>query len=664
MAWLFRSFSTTACLTSFVVLICANGYDSSTLPQRPTDLQVTKVRNLDVTLTWKRPSNIPRATILLYRVRCATIGRSKSWGLDPLLEESATVQLEPNTQYNIHVKAMRKDDNKIQSAWQSLRVNTSHFVPARPTNLRQVRMTGLYVTVAWNKPLTTTTGIRDTSLLKYRVSSKRIDSVRKQISFTSTSATLRLVGNSTYQIQVQAVKSFNMNVFGPWSEILTLKSNPSAPTKPPKDVQLVSNTRTSISVSWGEIPENARNADILGFNVRCCKQADINCSPRKVALVYSLDITGLDPGKAYKVQVSGYNIKGSGPWSSSKQIIVGGRFLTTTQETTTAKLSTETLTSKTKKTSKVSTMSTRAPTTGTTPKPTATDDPLNSKGVVNNQNTQGGTSDGEKTHSVSQSTLPAALASQDERKPDLGSRRNVVIIGVAAGVLLLLILSIAVIVIYRRRSRRKDRHNGGILLHADNSRDTITHGTFSVRYTRPGDCSMTQSLLNGSVPPHRSLPRRPNSDAKDDSLLLGANCPEKCKLSVDLSPPGRSTFGGDRAEGLYDKLGDVASKNPRSSGSGERYVTRDQMGARSAKAPSAVTKAENCNGSVPSESTQQGDIYEKMQDSVHLYDTLCFKDRKDPVYENTKIDPNPPEHDESNSDGYEAMKKYNELQNE
>ena len=97
------------------------------VPQRPTDLRVTKVRNLDVTLTWKRPSNIPPDTILLYIVRCATIGRSKSWGLDPLLEESATVQLEPNTQYNIHVKAMRKDDNKIQSAWQSLRVNTSHF---------------------------------------------------------------------------------------------------------------------------------------------------------------------------------------------------------------------------------------------------------------------------------------------------------------------------------------------------------------------------------------------------------------------------------------------------------------------------------------------------------------------------------------------------------
>ena len=114
-------------------------------------------------------------------------------------------------------------------------------VPARPTNLRQVRMTGLYVTVAWSKPLTTTTGIPDTSLLKYRVSSKRIGSVRKQIIFTSTSATLRLVGNSTYQIQVQAVKSFNMNVFGPWSERLTLKSNPSGRFLLPQSVKLCYN---------------------------------------------------------------------------------------------------------------------------------------------------------------------------------------------------------------------------------------------------------------------------------------------------------------------------------------------------------------------------------------------------------------------------------------
>lgn len=114
-------------------------------------------------------------------------------------------------------------------------------VPARPTNLRQVRMIGLYVTVAWNKPLTTTTGVPDTSLLKYRVSSKRIGSVRKQISIRSTSATLHLVGNSTYQIRVQAVKSFNMNVFGPWSEILTLKSNPSGRFLSPQSVKFCYN---------------------------------------------------------------------------------------------------------------------------------------------------------------------------------------------------------------------------------------------------------------------------------------------------------------------------------------------------------------------------------------------------------------------------------------
>ena len=250
-----------------------------------------------------------------------------------------------------------------------------------------------------------------------------------------------------------------------------------------------------------------------------------------------------------------------------------------------------------------------------------------------------------------------------DKKPDTGSHRNVVIIGVAAGVLLLLILSVAVIVAYRRRSRRKGRQNGEIPFHADNSRDTVTHGSLSVRYTRSGDCSMTQSLLNGSVQPHRSLPRRPNSDAKDDSPLLGANFPEKCKLSVDISPPGESTFAEGRDEALYDKIGDATSKNPRTSDSGERYVTRGQMGARRGKAPSTETKAENnnCNGSVPSESTQQGDIYEKMQQSVHLYDTLCFKGREDPVYENTKVDPNPPQHEGRKTDDYEAMKKYDKL---
>ena len=51
-----------------------------------------------------------------------------SWPLPLQQAESAQLELlRYETLYNIHVKAMRNDDHRKQSEWESLRVNTSHF---------------------------------------------------------------------------------------------------------------------------------------------------------------------------------------------------------------------------------------------------------------------------------------------------------------------------------------------------------------------------------------------------------------------------------------------------------------------------------------------------------------------------------------------------------
>ena len=101
----------------------------------------------------------------------------------------------------------------------------------------------------------------------------------------------------------------------------------SVPSKPPTNVNVESNTRSSISVSWGMIPENSRNADILGYFVFYCEQNGTNCPLRDARLNYSLEITDLDPGKGYKVQVAGYNKVGLGTKSAARTVIVGGKFI-------------------------------------------------------------------------------------------------------------------------------------------------------------------------------------------------------------------------------------------------------------------------------------------------------------------------------------------------
>ena len=220
----------------------------------------------------------------------------------------------------------------------------------------------------------------------------------------------------------------------------------------------------------------------------------------------------------------------------------------------------------------------------------------------------------------------------------------------------MLVLLLAVFVLYRRRSRRKFLQDGGIVPRDINPPDTVTRGTFSVRYVPSDDTSMTQALLDQPVEPHRSLPRQ----MVEDSTLLGATSPEKCKLSVDLST-GQGKLAEGRDEGLYDSIGDAACKNPRED---ERYITRGKMGLTSDKAPleaSVVTKEPLCNGAVPAEFNRQGDIYEKMQNSTHVYDTVYPRGKNDPVYENTKVAPSPGEVNRGKEDGYEALGQYDKL---
>ena len=102
-------------------------------------------------------------------------------------------------------------------------------VPAKPTNLRVVYVSGLTVKVAWVEPQTTVAGIPDSSSLMYKISYRNLASqATRQFSTAFQAATLRLrLANTRYEIKVSAYKAFDARVYGPWSEELTLKSNES-----------------------------------------------------------------------------------------------------------------------------------------------------------------------------------------------------------------------------------------------------------------------------------------------------------------------------------------------------------------------------------------------------------------------------------------------------
>ena len=96
------------------------------------------------------------------------------------------------------------------------------------------------------------------------------------------------------------------------------------PSKPPTNVRLVSNTLSSITVSWGPIPKDGRNGVIRGFIVSYREEGAMTWTKRDVKLVYSQVLTNLATGKQYYVRVAGYTKVGRGSKFATKSIVVGG----------------------------------------------------------------------------------------------------------------------------------------------------------------------------------------------------------------------------------------------------------------------------------------------------------------------------------------------------
>ncbi|CAH3127740.1 unnamed protein product [Porites lobata] len=164
-------------------------------------------------------------------------------------------------------------------------------------------------------------------MIRYR---ELANSETRQIRRCTNQVSLRLLAKSRYAIDVRAFKKFIPSVVGPWSDKLTLQTNESVPSKPPSNVKAVSNTPSSITVSWDQIPGNGQNGVIQGYVVFYRDQSSSLWTESDVKLNSSLELTNLVTGKHYTVCVAGYTKVGRGVKSPQIQnIVVGGQRKTT-----------------------------------------------------------------------------------------------------------------------------------------------------------------------------------------------------------------------------------------------------------------------------------------------------------------------------------------------
>lgn len=84
------------------------------------------------------------------------------------------------------------------------------------------------ITVVWNNPGITETGITDTSKLNYYVSYMNVETkARRQVRTSTEQVSLKLEAITTYDITVKSYKAFNNMVAGSFSDPLTIKTNES-----------------------------------------------------------------------------------------------------------------------------------------------------------------------------------------------------------------------------------------------------------------------------------------------------------------------------------------------------------------------------------------------------------------------------------------------------
>ena len=102
------------------------------------------------------------------------------------------------------------------------------IAPGKIANLRVKRRSGLVVHLAWNETRTTINGKPDTSDICYLIRYRELaNSATRQIKRYTNQASLHLLANSRYAIDVRAYKKFIPLAVGPWSDELTLQTNES-----------------------------------------------------------------------------------------------------------------------------------------------------------------------------------------------------------------------------------------------------------------------------------------------------------------------------------------------------------------------------------------------------------------------------------------------------
>jgi RHS repeat-associated protein len=263
----------------------------------PSGLSVTGTTTTSVSLSWRASTGTVTGYAVYENGATTPVTTTSGTGT------TATVTgLSPSTTYTFTIAALGAGGT-AGSQSTSVTATTNMLPPAPPTGLTVTGTTDNSVTLSWTAPSGTVSGY---SVYENGGSTSVASS-------TSTSATVTgLNASQTYTFTVEATNAGGSSTPSASVSATTAAPPPAAPT----GLTVTGTTSSSVSLSW-----TAPSGPVTGYYVYQVVQTIIGPTQEQLSNVTvtgtTAVVTGLSRSTSYTLDVAGYNISGTGSYSST-----------------------------------------------------------------------------------------------------------------------------------------------------------------------------------------------------------------------------------------------------------------------------------------------------------------------------------------------------------
>ncbi|XP_068677582.1 protein sidekick-1-like isoform X3 [Montipora foliosa] len=279
----------------------------------PTSVQGHNLSSTSIFVSWGEvPPDDQNGVILSYTVtyRALPSGSEQMQNVTAPNTTATLTGLNEYTNYSITVFASTIKGGGNKSV--PIVAITDEDIPsAPPTSVQGHNLSSTSIFVSWGEvPADDQNGV----ILSYTVTYKALPDGSEQTHHVTAPTTLAtLTGLNEYTNYSITVFASTIKGGGPVSQPLIIITDQDVPSAPPTSVQGHNLSSTSIFVSWGEVPQDDQNGDILSYTVTYralpsgSEQMENVTAPNTTA-----SLTGLNEYTNYSITVFASTIKGAG----------------------------------------------------------------------------------------------------------------------------------------------------------------------------------------------------------------------------------------------------------------------------------------------------------------------------------------------------------------